>query len=480
MSKSPLLKTLLSKMGILEEERARQKEIKKKGSQATEYIRKSRELQAFASRIDRVLEQRNDVGGHLFLLDFSVIKEKLGAKWGTSSDKIHKTIKAIIQKHLTAHDVQFQKDDVTYLLLLPSLGVQEGQLKSSIIAEDVTEALIGANTVSSLFKVQTVTTTEDGDLISEETPPISNLLERVSERLTAMPPKPQQPSAPPEAEHPGAQRSPEAEAGQAAPKPATDAEAALRDFHFVFRPLLSVKTKVISTFLCIPVRETQPGVYASGYKVLGHGPTADEIYALDLACLDKVSKELWALSVAKKRSLLALPVHFDTLADHRRRVEYVNHCQDKFQELSNRVIFEITGLPDGIPQPRLLEFVSALKPVSRAVIARFSADHKEFPSYRVAGLHAVGIDVYQHATNEAILMKQMDKFAQHAHKVQLKSYVEGVRSLSLFTAAITSCFDYIAGYALSGVVDSAEDIKEFKLDSLYVSMLEGLGHLPRE
>ncbi|MFC1673244.1 hypothetical protein ACFL12_03720 [Pseudomonadota bacterium] len=482
MAKKYVIKELLAKIGLVEEPQADAKQadtLAKEPGAASAFLNKSRELQVFTQRLDRVLEQHADVGGHLFLLDFTSVKAKLGAKWETSSEQIHKSINAIIEKNLSPHDIQFQKDDETYLILLPTLGVQEGQLKSSIIAEEVADTLVGEEKVANLFKVQTVTTSANGDLVSEDTPPISNLLERVSERLSAMPEKkagtetPQAPSS--SSGVPGA-----LEAAKMEIKTNADVLAALEEFHFVFRPLLSVKTKIISTFLCIPVREVVPGHFASGYQVLGPGASPAELYALDIACVNRVASELWGLSTEKKRSLLALPVHFETLADQKKRMAYVKLCRDKFQELTPRIIFEITGLPEGVPQPRLLEFVSALRPVSRAVIARFSADHKAFPAFRAAGLHAVGIDIYDNTVGETLLMKQMDTFVQNARQMQLKSYVEGVRSLSMFTASITSGFDYIAGYALSGVVDSADDIKEFKLDSLYMSMLQDLGRLPRD
>lgn len=474
MAMNHILKDLLSKIGILGGEEHGKPVPSAKKSSASDYLVKSRELEVFAARVDRILEQRPGVGGNLFLLDFSSTKAKLGPKWDTASDRVHAKIKAIIQKMLSPHDIQFQKDDVTYLLLLPTLGMQEGQLKSSIIAKEVAEALVGADKISSLFKVRTVTTMKNGELVSDETPSITNLLERVSERLNTMPAKPAPQPAQSEPVHAEAPVQPESQ-----PKPKPDAAAALQEFHFVFRPLLAVKTKVISTFLCIPVREDKPGHYVSGYQVLGTDAIPDEIFALDMACLDKVGTELRGLSAARKRSLLALPVHFETLADHKRRVTYVGHCRDKFQELSNRIIFEIIGLPEGVPQPRLLEFVSALRPVGRAVIARFSTDHGEFPAYRVAGLHAVGIEIFGNDLSEAALMKHMDTFVKNAREMQLKSYVEGVRSLSMFTAAITCGFDYIAGYALSGVLGSADDIEEFKLDSLYLSTLQDLDRLPR-
>jgi len=78
--------------------------------------------------------------------------------------------------------------------------------------------------------------------------------------------------------------------------------------------------------------------------------------------------------------------------------------------------------------------------------------------------------------SEATIMKQLDAFVQSAKQNSLKTYVLGVRSISMYTIALTEGVDYLAGYALSPVARSAEDIYAFRLDMPYLSLLESIKH----
>jgi hypothetical protein len=125
------------------------------------------------------------------------------------------------------------------------------------------------------------------------------------------------------------------------------------------------------------------------------------------------------------------------------------------------------GVPDHIPQSRMLEFTAALKPYCRAVIARFPIIHGAFEFYRSVGLHAVGIDLYASGKPEKNMFKTLEQFVDNAHKTQLKTYAHGVHSVSLYTAAVCSGFDYLDGYALSSVSDAAKGVEMFSYEMLY-------------
>lgn len=464
MSDSHIIKDMLHSVGIKTSEEKRSN-AKRTGD--------THALVDFSRRLNQVLKKHPDVGGHLFMLNLSELKSAIKDKWESDNKKIHNRIRRIISGHLAPYDLTIRKDDITYLVLFPSLNFEEGEIKASIIAEELGSALFGKGTENHVG-VRGVTSLSGGSITSREVPPVSEVLEQVTSRLSHVPkPKQRSPTF--------ARRQP------TTPLPDDTSIGAPReslkygeDYHFVFRPLLSVKTKVISTFLCIPVRETEAGHFRSGYDILPKDRTIEEIYDLDLTKAERIAREVKLLEQSNKRSLLALPVHFEVLADHPKRASFIEFCQNEFKGLTKRIIIEITNLPEGIPQPRLLEFVTALKPISRTVIARFSPEHRDFSACRGLGLHAVGMDVYNTPGDEAELMRQMNVFSQQAHQFQLKTYVEGVRSLSLFTAAMTSGYDYIAGYAVSGVMESADEIQAFKLDSLYMSILNEFGRTPKD
>ena len=105
-------------------------------------------------------------------------------------------------------------------------------------------------------------------------------------------------------------------------------------------------------------------------------------------------------------------------------------------------------------------------------------EHKNFTAFGLAGLHSVGMDVFETEKSEKEIMNEMSEFVFNARKNQLKTFIQGVRSISLFTAAVTTGFDYISGYALSSVLESAEDVHAFKLDMPYLSLLQPVQPAP--
>lgn len=420
------------------------------------------------AQLERVLDQHPDVGGHLFLLDFHDAKRAMGKDWDASTVSIHNKIEDIIANHLAPYDMQIKKDDQTYLVLLPSLNSDEGQIKAQMISEEIATALLGA-AGKNRVGVKILTTAASGHLKAKATTPMPTMLDKVSSRLDAMP-----------ASAPGAA----GRAARGAPMAPVEYETApasrtLENLSYIFRPLLSVKSKIISTYLCIPIKEVAPGHFLSGYGAISPSGHLSEVSELDLAACDKVAEELQVLTVTNKRSLLGLPVHFSTLTDPYRRSAYLGKCHTHFSDNGHRLVFELNGLPDGVPEARLFEIVGLLKPTSRSVIARLPTSHTKFGRhFKDAGIHAVGVDVFNARLGETELLHQLDAFARNAQNFKLKTYISGVRSLSVFTAAITSGFDYIAGYALSKTAASAEDISQFRLDSIYISLLRDYGILP--
>ena len=72
-------------------------------------------------------------------------------------------------------------------------------------------------------------------------------------------------------------------------------------------------------------------------------------------------------------------------------------------------------------------------------------------------------------------MERIDAFAAAAKQHRLRCYVTGIRSISLYTAAVTSGFDYVGGHALTPVVRDVGDISGYRLDAPYLSLMDAAG-----
>lgn len=395
----------------------------------------------FQSRINAIMQRHGKRGDDwIFLLDLSGLRQGLGDTWEKLHGKIHTKIHQLLEDALIAHDIYMQRDDTSYFVVISGLEQTKAQLKIRMIAEDIGKA-VTQNDRPGLIAIKDVKVSWPNHVTYDDTPARDTIIREMLAKEDAH------------------REFVFSHAGD-------DSSTVFDDIKFIFRPMLAVRTRIISTYVCIPIKADGHGGYASGYDILGTQPSIDNIYKLDCLTQDAVESELKKLVERNMRSLLALPVHFETLASHRRQ-NYLTRARELFQDYTSRIVFELVGVPDHIPQSRMLEFTAALKPHCRAIIARFPPSHGEFEAYRSVGLHAVGIDLYAPDKTEKNLFKSLEQFIEHAHQTQLRTYAHGIHRVSLYTAAVCAGFDYLDGYALSSVVDEATDIESFSYDMLY-------------
>lgn len=408
-------------------------------------------LSEFELRLNSILKAHKgeELKDQVYLIDLTKIKERLGAQWDQSLEKIHIKTDGIIKAHISARDLFIRRDDVSYLVVFDALPHLQGHLKANMLNEEIARALVGVEEAIQLTCVMDVAIDSQGEVIISEAPDKNQLITELVNQ----------------ADHDRASATTLAD---------FQAPLYLDDIEFIYRPMLVTRTRVVSTYVCIPVHKDKQGQFLSGYGVLGASPSPQELFDLDHLTLHVAAEELTKLIKVHARSLLALPVHFETLASVQRRMKYLSNIETVMQNNTDRIVFEMVGLPENIPQPRILELTSALRRSSRAVIARFSPDHGNFPAYRTAGLHAVGIDVFSQTKSERLLIKDMETFVTNAKDNQLRTYAHGIRSISLLTAAICSGFDYLDGYALSSVATGAMDVRGFSLAAPYLEYQRNL------
>lgn len=402
---------------------------------------------SFESRINDILQPRSThFDDRIFLLDFTASRIAMGDEWERQSNAFHSKIHEHLEDNLIAHDIYFQRDAVSYFVIISGIREDMAFLKIHTIADDIRKTILQQNDPKAIKICRAIVSWPK--MVKLEDIPSKN---DVIHSMVAA-----------EDSHRNFVFSQDVDSSSA---------TFFSDVKCVFRPMLSVRTRIISTYICIPVKPNGHGGYYSGYEMLGPHPSIDKIFELDTLVQEAADKELQRLVDTNMRSLLALPVHFETLASHRRQ-QYLTRARELFERYTNRIVFELVGAPDHIPQSRMLEFTSALKPHCRAIIARFPPSHGAFESYRSVGLHAVGVDLYSPDKAEKTIFKSLQQFIEHAQQTQLKTYAHGIHSVSLYTAAVTAGFDYLDGYALSSVADEAKDIVPFSYDMLYKSMTD--------
>jgi hypothetical protein len=73
--------------------------------------------------------------------------------------------------------------------------------------------------------------------------------------------------------------------------------------------------------------------------------------------------------------------------------------------------------------------------------------------------------------SQATLIEKLPQFAERANRQGLRTYVHGLSSTAMATAAITAGFDYVDGDAVATIADTPSDAYPFTVENLYASIL---------
>jgi len=459
--KHPTLANLLVRLNLLSSF-AVKGTGRQKSKNKSELSLSDSELDAFEQRLDEILiDPGLVVEERVYLISLEKVRDKLGKDWSRSEKIIHDTVNSILKARLSSIDIHIKFDELSYLVVFTSLQPEEAQLKCAAIVGEILEKIVNREPFADLMDINKLTVGRNDDVRIESLPKIEDLLEDAIIRF-----KNAQVSGGIKAQNPAFAKTGSAE------KLGGDVQA-------TFRPMLTMRSKTISTYMCLPIRPAISG-FKSGYEVLDDPSDVLQILALDLWVLETGGRAVNSILTEKKNALVAIPVHFETLANHLRQAEYIKSSKATLNAFKKNIIFEIVELPDSVPQGRLIELVSILRPHGRAIMAQFSLDHSNFSGYASSGLHAVGFNLYSRHEREPAIMKKMDVFIESAKKNNLKTYILGLRSLSLYTAAVTEGFDYISGHVLTSVSKKAENFSEFRLDTPYQEMLETDRSAPKD
>ena len=446
VSESTHKKTVLSRLSELFGSGHKDVEPEKPAPESTESEPQELLLnqKQFEARLSGILSNQSAVSaGSVELINLENIRQRLGKKWGKYREMAHRVVNDAIERRLTQHDVFTQYDELSYVIIFTGLEKRQAQLKIALIAKEIAMRLLGNDEHTELVNVKSLSMKADGTAGFNEIPSVDMMVTKFRE----LP-----------ADH---FRDEDEEARE------NDQSSKLSELQFIFLPMWIVKRNVISTFSCLAVRELPGGELVAGYSALDADADADQIWKLDLLTVGKVQNEFQRLFKNKITAILSIPVHFETLANRKRQEKFVSQCKALPDQLHERVIFEVVDLPSGVPDSRLAQLIGPLKPISRSVLVRLALNSRNFAGYHAAGVHAVGFDLSTESGSEREIIGEMEKFVEVANKYSLKTYVHGIRSLSLNTAAISCGFDYLDGHSLASATDQVSGVYRLNLHDLY-------------
>lgn len=380
----------------------------------------------FRQKARQILATHSTVpAGCVHLLGLEEIRERAGRRWEMIEQRVHDVTERILQKNLSPADAWIRYDGETYLVVFASKDKGKAQITCGRIKTQLMELLLGHRDTHDVT-VQTVVVDMNGQMLLESHA-LGNLLDGMAAKAGAG-----------DGQDAALSDGTNDDAGATVPAP----DPGVLDF--VHHPIWDAVAHVTSTYACQP-RLTRHGFAPlSGYAVLDDLADVNAILDLDRHTLMEAVATLTELFQNRFRYILVLPVHFETMANTKRRRDYLTTCRVISKYLAPFVSFGLVGLPRGIPMGRLNEIVTALHAVGRSVTARTDEDGADLPTYAQCGIKAAGIELspYAEGTKAAL---ELEHFSAACHKVGLSAHVDGVRDRRTMDLAVKAGFKYLSG-----------------------------------
>lgn len=250
------------------------------------------------------------------------------------------------------------------------------------------------------------------------------------------------------------------------------------DLRTSYLPLWSVAHQRVGLYLCqtsVAINQTELDSEIEfnddiGIKILD---------AVDRITLRRARSELQSIVSRGMSCLIVVPIHFDTLNRPASAQRYLPVCHAIPKELRQLIVWEIRGAPLVKWTTNFSRIVEQLRALGRAVF--ILAHPHELPPARLdqvlaklqgIGIQGAGLDLGCDVQPEAATMAYVNRFAEAAEKHKLTSYLLGLETLSLCTAATCAGISHLAGHVIAHPLAAPQGVQQKALLSLYRSSIQ--------
>jgi hypothetical protein len=385
--------------------------------------------------------------GQISIIGLERVRERFGKSWERLADRAQRIARNTIERHLLPGDIFREWHDASYVIVFASLDPERAKMKCLLIADEVMKSLLGE---------------EGGDLISVRSavaqlePGLGALLGLSPERFQAIGPD-------------GAIGEHPADPDALPSVPASAAAAPTPTHRFAYCPMWDTTQGAISAYRCVAMPEDDDAGF-TGEADRAYANDPDKLAVLDFEMQAHVGKDLARLCADGRRVLVILSVHFDTIGSTARRTRYAQTLSRLVPAAAMKLlVVEIADVPDGVPQSRLHELVSPLRPLCRGMTARVRLESADLSGFGGNLVHAVGCSIAAQRSAELAIIQQMGRFSRAAEKAGVACFVHGISSVSLTAAAVGAGFRYVDGSAIAKLVDRPDRVSTFNLRDFYRS-----------
>ena len=397
--------------------------------------------------------------GRVQILGLDGLKEKLGSRWESHRDTIHGSLKTIVRRKLSAHDVFFQHGEDDYVIVFASLSFAAAKLVCAGILQELSTLLLGDENNQSVT-VRTAVGVVDGRLLSEASS-IDDLLRNVDHAEETREeidfgddgPDGHRPSEIAEDASDGGRlgwqridfqsnlTSTSARVWVPIDDDAADKDVSLDQFQLIYRPMWSPGLETITTFSANFVAAGDDGQLKNAYS-FARGSKL--VRKMDVNVLARASYKVAALFKGRQRFLMAVPHHYESVASWSRLYEYAEHCKSIPKEVQRYLALSCDDFPAGIPASKLSMIGNALAPHCRSLAANVDWAVRDLSPYRDAGFSVVAIFVPKDMPR-ALVKARIDDFADMGRRHNLRTAVLNAHDLDLGEIVRNAGVDFVMG-----------------------------------
>ena len=371
--------------------------------------------------------------GCVQVIGLEEIRDEIGERWEKRKETVWAHLEGLLSQKLGPTDFYVQIDDTSFLVSMPTAQEQEAQIFCLRVAHDLHGSLLGHCDTEKL-RIARVVSVQDGEVQTAlVTGEVLNIL---AKRAGLVGPAP--------------------EAGLPQPDKIENPSTPPAKFQHGYLPMWDAQKEAVTTYLCVSKLE-QPAAEAPGSR-------AKLELALAISRICEATRRLTAHLAAGERFMIWIPLSYDVLSSAAGRMEIAGICRGLSSELRPYLIFMISDLPQGVPQSRLSELVSSLRPFCRGVAAQVPPRTANYSAYLGTGLLAIGLSVVGSVPAE--MGNEIIRLSHAVKKQQILTFVLDVPRGELLQAARTLGIHLLSSPLISPCIQDPAPVRRLSACSL--------------
>lgn len=374
------------------------------------------------------------------MVGLTEVQARLADRWPAVAERVHATARSVIQRHLVRGDVFDQHGDDGYLVLFATLGPDEAEFKSRVIAREIVERLLGEDEAGGLnvathcmaIPAQALV---DGDVEFV----LGRALQAVESRSGPATPAP---------------------GGVPASGPAAAAAAGAEGASHVYSPVWDTRQMTLLHFRAHAARP---------WAEFDDRTREVQAYKTDIALARAVAVDLQGLAAEGRRLPVTVAIEHSSLAVNSQRASLIQALAAIPRAARKILTLEISPPADGFWTYGCKSFLEVSRPLGIGLTARVRLDEPQaMPP--AGGLKCVVTDLEGPTRREAASLRLLTAFAELARAQGHECAAYGLKSRALVLGAIGAGFRYVAGPAVHPDVGGLATALRFEPIDLYTGI----------